>query len=80
MVLLEDAEWGLWSDREIARQCGVGAPFVGDLRRERDAICNPIADSTRKVTRNGATYEQNTPNIGKKDTASSAPTPTSAAL
>lgn len=31
--LLEDQEWGGWSDREIARQCKVGNKFVGDVRR-----------------------------------------------
>jgi hypothetical protein len=66
-VLLNDAEWSVWSDREISRQCGVGAPFVGDLRK---SMCNPITDAVRTVERNGKTYEQNTSNIGK-----TAPTP-----
>lgn len=30
--LLNDAEWSQWSDREIARRCGVGADLVGKLR------------------------------------------------
>lgn len=30
--LLDDAEWMKWSDREIARRCGVSQPFVGGLR------------------------------------------------
>ncbi|GLK71277.1 hypothetical protein GCM10017643_13920 [Ancylobacter dichloromethanicus] len=30
--LLDDAEWAAWSDREIARRCGVGADMVGKLR------------------------------------------------
>lgn len=32
MRLLDDAEWSTWSDREIARRCGVSQPFVGNLR------------------------------------------------
>jgi hypothetical protein len=48
-----------WSDREIARQCGVGASLVADVRK---SICTNNADSpapaTRTVTRNGTTYEQ----------------------
>lgn len=32
--LLEDPEWSRWSDREIARRCGVTHPFVANLRRE----------------------------------------------
>ena len=33
-LLLEDAEWGRWSDREIARKCGVHHELVGTVRRE----------------------------------------------
>lgn len=33
-MLLEDAEWGQWSDREIARQTATSAPFVAKLRDE----------------------------------------------
>lgn len=32
MTLLEDDEWSKWSDREIARRCGVTHPFVSKLR------------------------------------------------
>ncbi|HEX8325116.1 MAG TPA: hypothetical protein VF595_14525 [Tepidisphaeraceae bacterium] len=28
LTLFNDPEWSGWSDREIARRCGVGAPFV----------------------------------------------------
>ena len=61
-VLLADAEWSAWSNREIARQCGVSEGFV---RSQRNPICVPNADSVpRTVTRNGTTYQQNTANIG----------------
>ena len=61
-VLLADAEWSAWSNREIARQCGVSEGFV---RSQRNPICAPNADSVpRTVTRNGTTYQQNTANIG----------------
>jgi len=33
-ALVGDDEWSAWSDREIARQCGVTHPFVARLRRE----------------------------------------------
>lgn len=33
-MLLEDAEWGTWGDREIARACNVSHPFVGKVRAE----------------------------------------------
>jgi hypothetical protein len=34
-LMLDDPEWALLSDREIARRCGVSQPFVGKLRAER---------------------------------------------
>lgn len=35
MTLLNDPEWSGWSDREIARQCGVTHPFVANLRKPK---------------------------------------------
>ena len=32
LTLLEDEEWSQWSDREIARRCGVGHEMVGKQR------------------------------------------------
>ena len=32
-LLLGDAEWSQWSDREIARRCQVGNAFVSRMRR-----------------------------------------------
>lgn len=65
-ILLGSEVWSKWSDREIARHCGVGNKFVGDVRT---SICVPNTDTqapaTRLVERNGTTYEQNTANIGK---------------
>jgi hypothetical protein len=62
-TLLADPEWTAWTDVAIAKACGVSSHFVGDLRK---AIIDPINDSsTRTVTRNSKTYEQNTANIGK---------------
>jgi ParB-like chromosome segregation protein Spo0J len=33
MKLIEDFEWGTWSDSEIARACKVSQPFVSGLRK-----------------------------------------------
>lgn len=64
LTLLEDEEWAKWSDREIARACGVSHPFVANLR---PASGNDYQiEQPRIVQRNGKTYEQNTANIGKK--------------
>lgn len=68
-MLIEDEEWSKWSDNVIAKNCHVSVPFVGDVRK---SISKPIADSAhRTVARNGTTYQQNTSNIGKKDTCKS---------
>ena len=50
MTMLEDFEWGEWSDREIARQCHVSHPFVAKLRaamkpeKKGGKITTPKAD------------------------------------
>lgn len=52
MTLLDDPEWAKWSDREVARQCGVSHPFVAALRSpvaaERQQA-NRAASNARKV-------------------------------
>ena len=63
-TLLADAEWATWSDSAIAKACAVNHKTVA---AHRTAILGNSQDtpSTRTVTRNGTTYEQNTANIGK---------------
>jgi phage N-6-adenine-methyltransferase len=61
-TLLNDEEWGNWSDREVARRCGVSNRFVTNLRNELSVNRSQIE---RTVTRNGTTYTQNTAKIGK---------------
>lgn len=36
--LLEDPEWGRWSDREIARRVGVSHNLVSELRKELSSV------------------------------------------
>src|SRR5574337_168137 len=43
-TLLTAAEWSQWSDREIAKQCGVTHPFVAAVR-------NPDVALSRKINR-----------------------------
>lgn len=50
-ILLEDAEWSQWSDREIARRCQVTHKFVSKLRRSASGDGRQI--EVRKVERNG---------------------------
>lgn len=53
LALLNDDEWGKWSDVAIAKQCGVSSMFVGNMRR---TIIKPFNDS-RVVERNGTIYK-----------------------
>lgn len=41
--MLQDDEWGKWSDREIARRCKVSHPTVAAIRKE-------LAETTGKFT------------------------------
>ena len=63
-TLLSDQEWSQWSDREIAKQCGVSNRFVSNLRSELSVNSSQIE---RNVTRNGTTYTMDTRKIGQGD-------------
>lgn len=63
-TLLNDEEWSAWSNREIARQCGVSEITV---RRARPSatLSATLSQTSRKFERNGKTSEMDTANIGK---------------
>lgn len=79
-TLLADDEWSKWSDREIARACGVSAPFVGSLRRPEvkekqqanraDSAAKALSDGCNPITpphyKHDAEAAMETANIGKK--------------
>ncbi|MBP2312983.1 transposase-like protein [Azospirillum soli] len=67
MRLLEDPEWSGWSDREIARRCGVVHAFVNKLRKEFTVHGEqPDEPQSRTYTnRHGSTSTMNVGNIGK---------------
>jgi len=44
--------WSRWSDREIARRCGVSHPFVGKIRSSLETITSDPAPRTY-VTKHG---------------------------
>jgi hypothetical protein len=71
-ALLQDEECRQWSNREIARHCGVDRELVSRVRSELSGGIRQIA---RLVQRNGVTYCQNTANIGApgKNAALAAP-------
>lgn len=72
MTLLEDDEWSQWSNREIARRCGVSHQFVNSLRDEVSGNGCQIA-TERKVERGGTTYTLDTSKIGKTKPPEPAP-------
>ncbi len=53
LALLADPEWAAWSDRELARRCGVHHELVGRLRRE---VSGGNRQMARQVERGGRTY------------------------
>ena len=63
--LLEDAEWGQWSDREIARHCGVGHALVSRLRRSLSPGDSDTAPRTYR-TKQGTVTTMETHTIGKR--------------
>jgi hypothetical protein len=62
--LLEDTEWKEWSDREIARHCGVGHALVSRLRRSLSPGDSDTAPRTYR-TKQGTVTTMNTGAIGK---------------
>lgn len=62
--LLNDPEWSAWSDREIARRCGVGHPLVASLR-PRPVTGIPSSEQRTYTTRHGTTAVMNTAAIGR---------------
>ncbi len=48
LALLRDPMWSHWSDREIARQCGVSHSFVQDVTKRNGLICRAAGRRTYK--------------------------------
>jgi len=66
-MLLNDPEWSMWSDREIARQCKVSQPFVSALKKT--LTDNVISESqVTYTTKHGTTTKMRTGNIGRGET------------
>jgi len=62
-TLLQDEEWGKWSDNAIAKACGVSHPFVAKIRAKLPLSCNRYKIE-RTAQRNGIIYTQNIAKIG----------------
>ena len=65
-ILLKDAEWSDWSDREIARRCGVSHQFVSKVRKEIAQHTGHATSMERTFThpRTGQPATMRTGNIG----------------
>lgn len=63
-TLLKDKEWSAWSDRQIAKQCGVHHEMVGRLR---DELSGGNRQIERVVKRGDTTFKMDTAKIGKPD-------------
>lgn len=72
-TLLNDPEWSAWSDREVARACGVSHTFVAG---QRGAVTGNVSSERTYTTKHGSTATMQTANIGassKADQATRAP-------
>jgi hypothetical protein len=69
MTLLEDAEWSQWSNREIARRCGVHYNFVGKLRADVTITPSDSEAPRTYTTKHGTEAQMDTSRIGKTDPA-----------
>lgn len=66
MTLLNDEEWGQWSDREIARQCAVSKSFVNKLRPSLSTMDSEKSVPRTYTTKHGTVSTMNTQNIGRQ--------------
>lgn len=62
LKLLNDTEWGKWSDGEIARRCGVSQNFTSDMRR---SLKPDLSEARTYTTKHGTTTTMNTAKIGR---------------
>ncbi len=73
-IMLEDKEWSQWSNREIAKQCGVAESSV---RRTRESHTAPLAQYEKNLKNNrtfihprtGEPSQMNTGNIGRPESS-----------
>jgi hypothetical protein len=67
--MLKDGEWSHWSDREIARRCSVGHPFVAQLREQLKPVVDTGISSSMDRTfthpKTGEPSIMRTGNIGR---------------
>jgi hypothetical protein len=62
MRLLGDNQWKQWSNREIARRCGVSYELVNNVR---SSLTDFVTDRIY-VTKHGTVAQMDTANIGRR--------------
>lgn len=65
LTLLNDPEWQIWSDREIARQCSVGPTLVNSLRPKSALPAEGSADIRTFLKADGTPSHMRVGAIGK---------------
>lgn len=73
MTLLSDSEWSTWSNREIAKACGVSPAFVDNLRASLPTVGSDKPAERTYTTKHGTQAAMNTANIGKATPAQHTP-------
>jgi transcriptional regulator with XRE-family HTH domain len=63
MILLKDAEWAKWSDRQIAERCGVSNAFVSRLRKSSSVNGTQM----RTALRGDTVYEMDVSGLQEDD-------------
>jgi hypothetical protein len=67
-TLLGDDEWSVWSDREIAKRCGVSNDFASRVRKSSLSSDDSEKSSERTyTTKHGTEAAMKTANIGKRE-------------
>lgn len=64
-TLLDDIEWSEWSDREIAKHCGVGRTFVGNLRASLSAADSEKPKNRSFISKHGTKSSMNVENLSR---------------
>lgn len=67
-TLLKDAEWAKWSDREIAKKCGLSATTIGAIRSSLSKLDSDKDVERTYTTKHGTTAVMKTASIRKQPT------------
>lgn len=67
LTLLKDDEWSAWSDREIARQCGVDHVTVGRYRESLVKSTSETQPVRTYTTKHGTEATMGVGNIGRRE-------------